>query len=141
MRHRRKSLTPEGVSYSLGLLGDMLADGKDVAVGVFEPGYFAAVGGGPDAEVLVLSEGVFFRRDAPVAKPGGDGLDVFDLPSEDGALQRSEVRDFCDADHVAADSHDQGKSIEAYELESQLAFIKGAGFVVVLCGDKADHLS
>jgi hypothetical protein len=37
-------------------LGDVLADGKDVAVGVFEPGYFAAVGGGPDAEVLILGE-------------------------------------------------------------------------------------
>jgi hypothetical protein len=32
----------------------VLSDGEDVAVGVFEPGYFAPIGGGPDAEGLVL---------------------------------------------------------------------------------------
>src|SRR6266851_2545348 len=99
----------------------MLADREDVAVGIFEPGYFAAVGGGPDAEVLVLSEGIFLRRDAAVAEPGGDGFDVCDLPPEDGALQRRKVGDFCDANHVAAEVHDQCKLIEANKLKSQLA--------------------
>ena len=88
------------------LSGDMLADGEDVAVGVFEPGYFAAVGGGPDAEGLVLGEGILFRGDPAVAEPGGDGFHVFDLPTEDGALQRSEIGDLDDANHVAADAHD-----------------------------------
>jgi len=37
---------------------------------------------------------------------------------------------------VAADGHDQGKLIEAYELKSQLAFVKGSRFVVVPCGMK-----
>src|SRR5882762_2980208 len=76
---RRKSLTApcraginSGVSYRLGSLGRMLADGKDVAVGVFEPGDLAAVGGCPDAQVLVLGEGIFFRGHAAVAEPGGD---------------------------------------------------------------------
>ncbi len=119
----------------------MLADGEDVAVGIFEPGYFAAVGGGPDAESLVLGEGILFRGNAAVAEPGGDGFDVFDLPAEDGALQRSEIGDLDDANHVAADAHDQGKFIEAYEFESELAFVKSAGIVVVFCGDEADHLS
>ena len=50
----------------------MLADGKDVAVGVFEPGDLAAVGGGPDAEGLVLGEGILFRGDAAVAEPSGE---------------------------------------------------------------------
>src|SRR5712692_3077629 len=99
----------------------MLTDAEDVAVGVFEPGYLAAVGGGPDAEGLVLGEGILFRGDAAVAQPGGDGFDVFDLPSQNGALQRLEIRHFGDADHVAADGHDQGKLIEAYESESKLA--------------------
>ena len=121
--------------------GDVLADGEDVAVGVLEPGYFAAVGGGPDAEGLVLGEGILFRGDAAVAEPGGDGFDVFDLPAEDGALQWSEIGNFCDANHVAADVHDQGELIEAYELKSKLAFVEGPRFVVVLCGNEADHLS
>src|SRR5467141_689684 len=123
------------------LSGDMLADGEDVAVGIFEPGYFAAVGGGPDAEGLILGEGILFRGDAAVAEPGGDGFDVFDLPAEDGALQGSEIGDLDDANHVAADAHDQRKFIQAYEFESELAFVKSAGFVVVSCGDEADHLS
>jgi len=120
--------------------GDMLADAEDVAVGVFEPGDFAAVGGGPDAEFLVLGKGIFFRGDAAVAKPGGGGFDVLDLPSEDGALERSEIRDLGDANHVVADAHDQRKFIETYKLESKLAFVEGAGFVVVGCGYEADHL-
>src|SRR5947207_14143595 len=119
----------------------MLADGEDVAVGVFEPGYFAAVGGGPDAEGWVLGERLLFRRDAAVAEPGGNGFDAFDSPAEDGALQRSETRDLDDANHVAADAHYQRKFVEADELESELAFVKGTGFVVVLGGDEADDFS
>src|SRR5690242_16390765 len=121
--------------------GDVLADREDVAVGILEPSDSAAVGSGPDAEGLVLGEGIFFRSGAAVAKPAGDRLDVFDLPAEDGALQRREIGDFDDANHVAADAHDQGEFIEADELESELAFVKGAGFVVVLGGDEADHFS
>ncbi len=124
----------------MGWSGDMLADGEDVAVGILEPGYLAAVGGGPDAEGLVLGEGILFRGCAAVAEPGGNGFDVFDLPAEDGALERREIRDFCDANHVAADGHDQGELIEAYELKSKLTFVKGSRFVVVLCGNEADHL-
>src|SRR6266849_9040980 len=101
----------------------MLADGEDVAVGIFELGYFAAVGCGPNAEGLVLGERILFRGDAAVAQPGGDGFDVFDLPAEDGALQRSEIRDLDDANHVATHAYDQGKFIEAYEFESELAFV------------------
>src|SRR6266851_7327865 len=123
------------------LSGDVLADGEDVAVGIFEPGYFAAVGGGPDAEGLVLGEGILFGRDAAVAEPGSDGFDVFDLPTEDGTLQRNEIRDLDDANHVAAHAHDQGKLIQADKFKSELAFVKGAGLVVVLGGDKADHFS
>src|SRR5467141_1643308 len=119
----------------------MLADGKDIAIGILEPGYLAAVGSGPDSEILVLGEGIFFRRNAVVPEPGGDGLDVFDLPAEDGALQRREIRDFCDANHVAADAHDQRKFIQAYKFKSNLALIKDTCFVVVFGGDKADHLS
>src|SRR5882724_11027394 len=89
----------------------------------------------PDTEVLVLGEGILFRGDAAVAEPGGDGFDVFDLPSEDGALQRSEIRDLDDANHVTADGHDQRKFIQAYEFESELAFVKSSRFVIVLCGD------
>ena len=96
----------EGSAGAADLLGDVLTYGKDVAVGIFEPGYLAAVGGGPDAEVLVLGEGILFRGDAAVPEPGGDGLDVFDLPAEDGALQRSEILNLNDANHVAADAHD-----------------------------------
>src|ERR1700694_4057176 len=102
----------------------MLADGKDVAVGVFEPGDLAAIRGGPDAEGLVLGKGILFRGNAAVTEPGGDGFDVFDLPAEDGALQRREIRDLCDANHEAAGVHDQGILIEAHELKSELAFIK-----------------
>ena len=64
-----------------------MADGEDVAVGIFEPGYFAAVGSGPDAEGLVLGEGILFGRDAAVAEPGSDGLDVFDLTACRGMLR------------------------------------------------------
>jgi hypothetical protein len=118
------------------LSGDVLADGEDVGVGVFEPGDFGAVGGGPDAKGLVLGKGIFFRGDAAVAEPGGYGLDVLDFPAEDGALERGEVGDFCDANCVATDAHDQGELIEAHELEAEFAFVEGAGFVVVGCGMK-----
>src|SRR5882724_5382461 len=101
----------------------MLADGKDIAVGILEPGYLAAVGGGPDTEILVLGEGIFFRRNAVVPEPGGDGLDVVDLPAEDGALQGSEIGDLRDPNHVATDVHDQRKLIKTYEFKSNLAFI------------------
>jgi len=60
----------------------VLADGEDVAVRIFEPGYFAAVGGGPDAEVLILGEGNLFRGDAAVAEPGGDGCEGGDDGAE-----------------------------------------------------------
>src|SRR6266849_4221003 len=106
------------------LSGEVLANAEDVAVGVFEPGYSATVGGGPDAEGLVLGERIFFWGDAAVAEPGGDGLDVFDLPAEDGALQWSEIGDLGNANHLAADGHDEGELIEAYELESKLAFVE-----------------
>src|SRR6266436_195464 len=119
----------------------MLAYGKDVAIRIFEPSYFAAVGGGPDAEVLILGEGIFFRGNAVIAEPGGGGLDVFDLPAEDGALQGSEIRDLCDANHVAADVHDHSNLIEAYEFEVELTLVKRSRFVVILCRDEADHLS
>jgi hypothetical protein len=33
------------------------------------------------------------------------------LPAEGGALQWSEIRDLGDANHVAADGHDQGELI------------------------------
>ena len=39
----------------------MLAHRENVAVGIFEPRYFAAIRGGPDAEGLVLGEGILFR--------------------------------------------------------------------------------
>jgi hypothetical protein len=45
----------------------MLAGAEDVAVGVFEPGYFAAVGGGPNPEGMILGERILLRRDAAVA--------------------------------------------------------------------------
>src|SRR6266849_9479057 len=109
----------------------MLADGEDVAVGIFELGYFAAVGSGPNAEGLVLGERILFRGDAAVAQPGSDGFDVFDLPAEEGALQRSEIRDLDDANHVAADAHDQGKFIQADKFKSKIAFVKSTGVVVV----------
>src|SRR5437588_13082017 len=106
----------------------MLADGEDVAVGILEPGYFAAVGGGPDTEGLVLGEGILFRWDAAVAEPGGDGFDVFDLPAEDGALQRSETWYLDDANHVATVVHDHGKFIQADELELELSLVNGSRF-------------
>ena len=84
------------------------------------------------------TKGYFSGGDAAVAEPGGYGFDVLDFPAEDGPLERREIGDFCDANCVAADVHDQGKLIEAYELESEFAFVKGSRFVVVLCGDKAD---
>ena len=65
----------------------MLADGGDVGVGVFEPGYFAAVGRGPDAEILVLGNGILFRGDVAVAELGSDGFDVFDLTACRGMLR------------------------------------------------------
>src|SRR6267142_4809397 len=122
------------------LLGRMLAYGKYIAIGIFEPGYLAAVGGGPNTEILVLGEGIFFGGNAVVPEPGGDRLDVFDLPAKDGTLQGSEIRDLGDPHHVAADVHDQSKLIKTYELKSKLAFIKGSRSLVVLCGDEADHL-
>src|SRR2546425_6902257 len=87
------------------------------------------------------AKGYFSGGGAAVAEPGGDGFDVFDLPAEDGALQRSETWNLDDANHVAADAHDERKFIQADELESELAFVKGAGFVVVLGGDEADDFS
>jgi hypothetical protein len=72
----------------------MLTYGEDVAVGVLEPGDFTAVGGGPDAEVLVLGERILLRGDAAVAEPSGDGFDVLDLPTEDGALEGREMSAF-----------------------------------------------
>src|SRR5438876_9520333 len=101
-RSGQAPLRPPNADWS----GDMLADGEDVAVGILEPGYFAAVGGGPDAEGGVLGESMLFRRDAAVAEPGGNGFDAFDLPAEDAALQRSETRDLDDANHAAAAAHD-----------------------------------
>ena len=69
----------------------MLADGEDVAVRIFEPGYFVAAGGGPDSEFLILDEGIFFGGDALLLEPGDDGFDVCYFPAEDSALQRSEI--------------------------------------------------
>ena len=114
----------------------MLAYGEDIAIGILEPGYLAAVGSGPDTEILVLREGIFLRGDAVVPEPGGDGFDVFDLPSEDGALQWREIRDFCNSQAVPTDAHHQRVLIEAHKLEFQFTFIEGPRLVVILCGNK-----
>src|SRR5467141_707581 len=72
------------------------------------------------------AKGYFSGGDTAVPEPGSDGFDVFDLPAEDRALQRSEIQDLDDPNHVAAHAHDQRKFIQANELESELAFIKGS---------------
>jgi hypothetical protein len=59
----------------------MLADGKHIAVGVFEPGNFVAVGCGPDSSFFVLDEGILLKRDAPLLKPGNDFLDRANISS------------------------------------------------------------
>jgi len=72
VRKDKSNLERYNLSWQCQVLGDVLADGEDVAAGVLEPGYAAAVGGGPDAEGLVLGEGNLFRGDAAVAEPGGE---------------------------------------------------------------------
>src|ERR1700680_1020014 len=54
----------------------MLAHGKDVTIRVLEPGYFVAAGGGPDSQLAILNEGIFFECDALLLAPGDDRLDV-----------------------------------------------------------------
>jgi len=120
---------------------DVLGDGEDVAVGIFEPGDAVTGGGGPDAEVAVLDEGEFFGEDAAAFESAGDRRDVSDFPAESGALERREIGDFGDADFVGAGADDEGELIETDELEPELAFVVGARLVVVFCGDEADEFS
>ena len=118
----------------------MLADREEIAVGIFEPGDFAAVGSGPDAEFLILGERKFFEGDAAIAKPFRGGGDVVDFPAKSGALARRVMRaDFADANVMAADKDDESELIEADKFEAELIDVKGARGVVIVGDDEADH--
>src|SRR2546422_7875993 len=118
----------------------MLADGEDVSVRVFEPGDLVAAGRSPDAAFLVLDEGIFFEHNSALCEQVDDAFDIGDFPAEDGAPQRSEVRNLRNADLVAADFHHQRKLIEAYELAAEGTFIEGPRLLIVLRERKANHL-
>src|SRR5579863_3830650 len=62
----------------------VLAHGKNVSVGIFEPGDFVAAGSCPDAKFLVLNEWVFFEDDAAGGQPADERFDVLRFPTHDG---------------------------------------------------------
>src|SRR5271170_5520168 len=119
----------------------MLTDGKDIAVRIFEPRYLITRGSCPDSKLTILNEGILFQDNASVTEPGRNRLDIFYFPAEDRALQWSEIRNFCNPDPVPSGAHDQCVLIDAYKLKSELSFIEGARLFVILCGNKANHLS
>jgi hypothetical protein len=129
----------DGVKWEEDVL-DVLGDGEDVAVGIFEPGDMVAGGGRLDAEVAVFDEEEFFGWDAAAGEPFGYGGDVFDFPSQGGALKRDEIGDFGDADFGRAGTDDETELIKADQLEAEFVHVVGAGLVVVFGGDEADEL-
>src|SRR5580704_5633566 len=96
----------------------MLRDAQNVAVRVFEPGDSIACRRCPNTQVAILNERIFFDSYAAVPEPASNRLNILYFPTEDGALQRSEIRHFCDANFVATDTHNQRILIETYELEA-----------------------
>src|SRR4029077_9622527 len=97
----------------------VLGDAEDVAVGVLEPGDLVTVGRGPDAEVAILNEGIFFADDAALIEPSDDGGDVLDFPAEDSALERREIGGFGDADGAGAGAHHERVLVQADELKAE----------------------
>ena len=94
----------------------MLADGKHVSIRVFEPCNLVAGGRRPDAQLGVLNEGIFFEGNALLFQGSYSGFNILHLPAEDGAPDRSEVRNLADADHAFAGFHHQRKLIKTDEL-------------------------
>src|SRR5580700_1382427 len=138
---RRILLRTPGLGKLFWRTFSVLRDAENTVVRIFEPRDLVAAGRGPNAEFLILSERIFLEGDAAIFQPVCDRSDVFHFPAEDGALKRGKVRDFCDANLVAADAHDQCKLIEADEFATKFAFVESARFVIVLCGDEADHFA
>jgi len=63
----------------------VLGDGEDVAVGVFEPGYFGgSIGGAPDAVSVLFEKWVELEGDSRGGELLHGGGYVGDLPAEDG---------------------------------------------------------
>ena len=114
----------------------MLTYGKDMAIRISEPCYLLTIGGCPNSKFAVLHKGMFFRGNTSIPKPSDDRFNVLDFPSEDGALQWREIRDFCNSQAVPADAHHQRVLIEAHKLEFQFTFIEGPRLVVILCENK-----
>src|SRR5271156_3257589 len=119
----------------------VLRDAQYVAVWILEPGDLITAWGGPNAEFAILDERVLFDFHAPLRKPACDGFDVFDFPSEDGGLQGSEIRDFCDPNFVPSDAHDERIRIETHEFATELALIECPRPFVVAGWNEPDHLS
>src|SRR5262249_1696241 len=119
----------------------MLTYGKNVAIRIFEPSHFVAPRGGPDSELAILNERVFFWSDPSFGEPGSHRFDVFYFPAQHRALQRGEIRRLGNPDIVPADSHHQCILIDAHKFESELPLIKGPRFVVVPGEYKSNHFA
>jgi len=130
---------PHFFRMSPGLL--MLTDGKDIAIWIFEPRYLVTRRSCPDSKLAILHEGILFQNNASVSEPSDDRFDIFHFPAQDRALQRSEIWDFCNPNLMPSDAHDQCVLIEAYKLTSEVSSIEGTRLVVILGGNKANHLS
>src|SRR3984893_13458346 len=119
----------------------VLTDGKDIAIWIFEPRNFVTRRSCPDSELAILHEGILFQDNASVPEPSDDGFDIFYFPAQNRALQWSEIWDFCNPNLMPSDAHDQCVLIEAYKLTSEVSSIEGTRLVVILGGNKANHLS
>jgi len=110
---------------------DVVAEGENVAIGIFEPCYLISGGCGPDSQFLVGDEGVFLGHNTSFDEPQHGGSDVFHFPSQNGPLCRAESVRFSDADHVRARAQGEREIIEADELKAQLVDIEITGPLIV----------
>ena len=86
---------------------NMLADGKHVAIGIFEPRHLVSCWRGPNPELLILYEGIFFKHHAAAGEPRHHHFNILDFPAEDGIGSGSEIFSLGDSDRGLAGSDDQ----------------------------------
>src|SRR6185312_12473433 len=110
-----------------------------VVVGVAEPGDTGSVaGGGPDAVGRLFEEVIAEELDAARGEIGDGGVDVRDLPAEDGELERGEVAGADDAEHGAVGVKDESEVVLGDETQAEGFGVEGAGACGIAGGDEGD---
>src|SRR5271157_69974 len=91
----------------------VLADGEEIAVGVFEPGDAGAAGGVPDSALILAGQFEVLEADALLRQFRDGFFDVVGLPAKNRERVWLEFRNWRDAQHDSVRVEDDGELVFA----------------------------